>query len=88
MSLYRMNESDVLLPTGEFEGIPIDQRGIFDKSAYIEVHIHPGGSGSMSISPNNASFLMPVTSPMVSLFSACVMPFHGEARLVITLYRK
>lgn len=88
MSLYRITSNQPILPSEEVEGIPIDAQNIFEKNCYIEVYIHPTGEkGIMSISPNNASFLMSVANPLLSFFGATVIPYSGgHAKMMIAMY--
>lgn len=86
MALYKIDPYDPLYPSEEYQGIPVDPEDFLEEENRIEVHAH-GTGREMAISPNNASFLMSTSKPVLSFYSACA--FRSSRRvsqLMVCLY--
>jgi hypothetical protein len=70
MAIYKVNTYDPVYSSEEYQGIPIDPDNFLEEANCIEVHAHAAGR-EMAISPNNASFLMSTSIPVLSFYSAC-----------------
>ena len=71
----------------DFGRISINCGNLFNNSNLMEVHLHPADDHHMAISPNNGTFLLNLTMPIVNFYiGLCTLKDNGKALNTLSIF--